>query len=83
MGTLPLVLSFALELGSAPDSGGAGAGAGAGGRNQCPLGLPTVMQSVKNPTTVAWVTVQVLPWLKDPALPQVQCRLQLQLGFSP
>ena len=46
-----------------------------------------MVQWVKNPTVAAWVTaetrVQSLAWhsgLKDLALPQLQCRLKLQLS---
>ena len=54
------------------------------------LGVSTVAQWVRNPTAVAQVTaearVQSLAWcsgLKDGALPQLQCSLQLWLGFNP
>ena len=47
-------------------------------------------QWIKNPTAVAQVAVEVrvqfLTWyseLKDPMLPQLQCRLELRLIFSP
>ena len=47
-------------------------------------------QWVKNPTTVVQVAMEAqvrsLAWyseLKDPALPQLWCRLQLQLRLSP
>ena len=39
---------------------------------------------VKNPSAMAWVTAEAQhSGLKDLALPQVQHRLQLWLGFSP
>ena len=54
------------------------------------LGVPTVVQLVKNPTTMAWVTAEVqIPsqaWhigLRNPVLSQLQHGLQLQLGFNP
>ena len=48
------------------------------------MGVPAVVLWVENPAAVAWVAVevQVKPlaqptgW-KDPALPQLQCKLQL------
>ena len=41
-------------------------------------------QWVKNLTSKAQVTEEAqCSWLKDPALLQLQCRLQLKLGFSP
>ena len=52
-------------------------------------GVPAVAQWVKNPTAVVWVAetqVRSPTWssgLKDLALPQLQCRLQLQLRFIP
>ena len=44
-----------------------------------------MVQWVKNPTAVAWVAAETwVPSLdEDPALPQLQCRSQLQLGFNP
>ena len=54
------------------------------------MGVPTVAQWAKNLTAAARVAAQL--WvpsldqcsgLKDPALLQLWCRLQLQLGFSP
>ena len=54
------------------------------------IGVPTMVQWVKNPTAVAWVTVeaQVRPpalcsGLKDPTLPQLQLKPQLGLRFNP
>ena len=54
---------------------------------KCFVGVPTVVQWVKNPTAMARVAVEMQVWslaghsgLKDPALPQLQCRAQLQLG---
>ena len=41
-----------------------------------------VVQWVKNLTAVAWATVEV-QWIKGSGIPQLWCRLQLQLGFSP
>ena len=48
------------------------------------------MQWIRNPTAAAWVTVEAwilspaqLSGLKDPALPQLRCRLQLKLRFNP
>ena len=49
-----------------------------------------MVQLVKNLTTVAWVTAEAqvqslaqCSGLKDPVLPQLQCRSQLQLRFNP
>ena len=49
-----------------------------------------MVQWVKIPTAVAWVTAKVCvlspaqcTGLKDPALPQLWCRSQLRLRFSP
>lgn len=43
------------------------------------MGVSAISQRVKNPTTVAGVAAVVPfdPWLKDMALPQWWCRLQL------
>ena len=52
--------------------------------------VPAVAQWVKNLTAAAQVAAEAQVQspaqgsvLKDPALPQLRCRLQLQLGFSP
>ena len=49
-----------------------------------------MVQQVKNLTAAAQADAEVqlpfLAWhigLKDPVLPQLQCRSQLQLGFNP
>jgi len=48
------------------------------------LGVPPVVQQVKNPTAVAWVqSLALRSGLKDLALPQLQHRSKLWLGFSP
>ena len=54
------------------------------------LGVPAVTQWVKNLTAAARVTAEAqfkcypAQWvIKDPALPQLQCRSQLWLLFSP
>ena len=53
-------------------------------------GVPEVAEWVKNPTAVAWVAEKA--WvqspgghsgLKNPALLQLWCKLQLWLGFNP
>ena len=52
------------------------------------MGVPVVAQWVKNPSAAAQVAVKVQvrspspTGLKDLALPQLWCRLQLWLGFS-
>ena len=52
-------------------------------------GVPTVVQWVKNLTAVAWVAMEArvgspaqCSGVKDPGLPQLQCRSQLQLGLN-
>ena len=57
------------------------------------LRVPTVEQWVKDLalTAIAWITAEVqvwsptqqTQWVKDPPLPQLWCRLQLQIGFNP
>ena len=54
------------------------------------IGVPAMVQWVKNLILVAWVTVEVQvsspaqqPGLKYPALSQLSHRSQLQLRFSP
>ena len=47
-----------------------------------PIKRYRVAQCARNLTAVAWVTVEN-SGLKDPALSQLQQRLQLQLGFNP
>ena len=49
-----------------------------------------MVQWTKNPTAVAWVTADMQvqspaqsSGLKDPVLPQLQCRSKLQLKFNP
>ena len=42
------------------------------------LGVPTVAHSVKDLTTMAWFDLS-----PDSVGSRIQCRLQLQLGFSP
>ena len=53
-------------------------------------GVLTTVEWVKNPTTVAQIVAQARVWslalcggLKDPVLPQLWHRLQLQIGFDP
>ena len=53
------------------------------------MGVPTVVQWVKNLTVMAWVAaeaqVQYPAWhsgLKDLAMPKLQHRLKLWLGFN-
>ena len=52
--------------------------------------LATVVQWVKNLMAAVWVAVKVWVWtqawqsgLKDPVLPQLWCRVELQLRFNP
>ena len=54
------------------------------------LGVPTMARWIKNPATVAWITVEVWVWplawnsgLKDPALPQLWCRLAAAAQIQP
>ena len=54
------------------------------------LGVPAMVQWLKNLTAVAWVFEEVqvrsptlCSGLKNPALPQLCCRLQLWLGSIP
>ena len=55
-----------------------------------PQGVPPMVQWVKDLTSAAWIAmeeqVQSVAWfsgLQDQVLPQLQCRLQLWLGFNP
>ena len=54
----------------------------------CPKGkrgVPAVAQRVKNPTSVhedAGLIPSSTPWVKDPALPQLQHRLRLRSGVA-
>ena len=58
--------------------------------NKLKIGVPAVVQQVKNLALAAWVTVEVQvrspTWhsgLKDLVLPQLQCQSQLRLRFNP
>ena len=52
---------------------------------KCP-GVPAVAQWVTDPASLcggADLTASPVQWVKDLALPQMWCGLQLQLGFNP